>query len=179
MNEKTQVQSDLMASLSQLDPKNSEHWTDAGLPAVEAVKDIYGSAVTRAQLEAVAPGFTKTNPVLSDPNEMPGGENTPSPDTGEETAEKREERKAKIQKDLDIARKEMAAAKAKLDAANFEMDAIVSAETHEMKQKSFADTVSAYQKASSAQRAENQANLRTMAELMKGSGLPEPAALQK
>jgi hypothetical protein len=48
----------LIDVLKGLDPKNDEHWTADGLPRLAAV----GPDVTRAQVVAVAPLFTRTEP---------------------------------------------------------------------------------------------------------------------
>lgn len=45
----------IKAAVDGLDPANDDHWTSAGLPAVDAVKEALGADVTRAQIEAAAP----------------------------------------------------------------------------------------------------------------------------
>lgn len=50
---------DLKAAIELLDPANDSHWTSAGLPSVEAVSEIAGDKVTRAQIEEAAPGFQR------------------------------------------------------------------------------------------------------------------------
>lgn len=53
---------DLKEALLTLDPENDDLWTSTGLPSVEAVKDAMGGeGVTRADIEAAAPGFTRGN----------------------------------------------------------------------------------------------------------------------
>lgn len=43
-----------------LDPADDTHWTKDGKPAMTAVEKLYGSAaITRADVEAVAPGWTR------------------------------------------------------------------------------------------------------------------------
>ena len=43
-----------------LDPTDDTHWTKDGKPAMTAVEKLYGSAgITRADVEAVAPGYTR------------------------------------------------------------------------------------------------------------------------
>lgn len=43
-----------------LDPADDTHWTKDGKPAMTAVEKLYGSAgITRADVEAVAPGHTR------------------------------------------------------------------------------------------------------------------------
>lgn len=45
----------IKAAVDGLNPKNDDHWTQAGLPEVAAVKAALGADVTRAQIEAAAP----------------------------------------------------------------------------------------------------------------------------
>lgn len=50
----------LAAALKQLDPKNDDHWTQAGKPAIAAVEKLYGDAgITRADVDAAIPGFDR------------------------------------------------------------------------------------------------------------------------
>lgn len=46
-------------ALETLDPENDTHWTAKGLPVVEAVEEILGFDVTRKEIEAAAPEFTR------------------------------------------------------------------------------------------------------------------------
>ncbi|QJI53349.1 hypothetical protein vBAcoSR7M_27 [Alteromonas phage vB_AcoS-R7M] len=50
----------LLDALKKLNPGDDSHWTTDGLPLLTVVKDLYGSAVTRAQIAEVAPGFTRS-----------------------------------------------------------------------------------------------------------------------
>lgn len=45
--------------LEQLDPANDDHWTEAGLPAMAVVEKLLGRNVSRADVEAAAPGFKR------------------------------------------------------------------------------------------------------------------------
>lgn len=49
----------LADAIKSLDAKNDDNWTEAGLPAVDAVKAVYGADVTRKQIEEAAPGFVR------------------------------------------------------------------------------------------------------------------------
>ena len=50
----------LRQALSELDPKNDEHWRSDGLPRMDAIQGIYGSGdVSRAAVDAHAPGFVR------------------------------------------------------------------------------------------------------------------------
>jgi hypothetical protein len=60
----------ILAALAALDPHNDEHWTSAGLPSMAAVTAMAGE-VTRRQVEAVAPEFSRTNLVLPAEDDEP------------------------------------------------------------------------------------------------------------
>ena len=48
----------IASAVESLDPDNDEHWTQPGLPRVDAVEQIMGdSSVTRQEITAVAPEF--------------------------------------------------------------------------------------------------------------------------
>lgn len=50
----------LQKAVMSLDPADDNHWTKDGKPAMTAVEKLYGSAaITRADVEAVAPGWTR------------------------------------------------------------------------------------------------------------------------
>lgn len=49
----------IIEALHQLDPENDEHWTKGGWPQVVAVEAILGEAVTRNDINAAAPDFTR------------------------------------------------------------------------------------------------------------------------
>lgn len=51
--------SDIASAISLLDPKDDAHWTEAGLPAVDAVKAIVGRNVTRSEINDAAPDFMR------------------------------------------------------------------------------------------------------------------------
>jgi hypothetical protein len=50
----------LLATLSQLDPLNDDHWTANGDPRIDAVEAIVGVKVTRAEIVGAAPDFDRT-----------------------------------------------------------------------------------------------------------------------
>lgn len=53
-------------ALRKLDTTKDTHWTQDGLPAINIVKVLAGvSNVTRAEIEAAAPGFTRNSPVVT------------------------------------------------------------------------------------------------------------------
>lgn len=45
--------------IQDLDPANEDHWSARGLPAVEAVSKLFGKDVSRADIEAAAPDYTR------------------------------------------------------------------------------------------------------------------------
>lgn len=54
------INAKLLKAVHSLDPKDDSHWTKDGKPAMTAVEKLYGAAdVTRADVEAVAPGYTR------------------------------------------------------------------------------------------------------------------------
>lgn len=56
---------ELLTALAQLDPLEDAHWTTDGVPRLDILATMLGvPAVTRAQLRAVAPEFTRENPKL-------------------------------------------------------------------------------------------------------------------
>lgn len=52
----------IIEALGKLDVNNDNHWTNEGLPKLEALKFSVGSNVTRDQLNEVAPGYTREHP---------------------------------------------------------------------------------------------------------------------
>lgn len=66
-------------ALSRLDPSDDSHWTEAGAPRVEAVGELLGRSVTRAEIQEAAPDFRRPSddqdseaPASSDPREANG-----------------------------------------------------------------------------------------------------------
>ena len=56
----TDMPTKIREALELLNPKNNEHWTEMGLPKVEAVCQLVeDNEVTRADIEAALPGFTR------------------------------------------------------------------------------------------------------------------------
>lgn len=56
----TDMPTKIRVALELLDPKNNEHWTEMGLPKVEAVCVLVeDNEITRADIEAALPGFTR------------------------------------------------------------------------------------------------------------------------
>lgn len=54
------AQGAIRTALTKLDPENDEHWTDAGLPAVEAVRQLSGNDdVSRQDIKSLAPKLTR------------------------------------------------------------------------------------------------------------------------
>lgn len=49
----------IVAAVMQLDANNAEHWTDDGLPRLDAVEQLYGKPLTRAQVDAAVPGVRR------------------------------------------------------------------------------------------------------------------------
>lgn len=49
----------ISGAVNALDPGNDDHWTNSGLPAVEALKDLLGEDVTRAQIIEAVGDYTR------------------------------------------------------------------------------------------------------------------------
>lgn len=47
-------------ALQALDPSKDDHWTSRGVPSIEAMVKLLGRAVTRAEIEKVAPDYTRS-----------------------------------------------------------------------------------------------------------------------
>ena len=59
----------IIDALLKLDVNNDDHWTDEGLPRLDAMKDLLGETVSRVDVTNAAKGFTrKTTDVLTAPN---------------------------------------------------------------------------------------------------------------
>lgn len=63
---------DIRGALSKLDPTNEDQWTGDNLPRVEVLQAMGLKGVTRGQITAAAPGFTRFNTTLD-----PDGEDAP------------------------------------------------------------------------------------------------------
>lgn len=76
----------ILAALAKLDPAVDSHWTADGLVNLNSFKFIAGGvSVTREQLEEAAPGFTRANPVVGEPEALPSDhiQALPTADTDE------------------------------------------------------------------------------------------------
>lgn len=69
----------LLEALMLVDPNDDNSWTSEALPRVEAVEKILGAPVTRAQITAAAPQFTRTYRTLPDPKTGETGPVAPLP----------------------------------------------------------------------------------------------------
>jgi len=58
----------IRTALTALDPSKPEDWTKGGLPSLEAVRELVSPDVTREQIDAAAPGFTRKHPHLEAAN---------------------------------------------------------------------------------------------------------------
>lgn len=56
----------IIEALNKLDVENDNHWTQDGLPKLDALKFAVGGNVTREDVTTVAPDFTRTNPVIGE-----------------------------------------------------------------------------------------------------------------
>lgn len=78
----------ILAALAKLDPAVDSHWTADGLVNLNSFKFIAGGvSVTREQLEEVAPGFTRTNPVAGELEAQPSDPTQDLPAAGTDEGE--------------------------------------------------------------------------------------------
>lgn len=83
----------LLAALAQLDTANDNHWTAEGSPRLDAIKFLMGgTAVSREDVGAVAPGFSRANPVAPASNagndtQAPAPQPVPAPTQQPETVQ--------------------------------------------------------------------------------------------
>ncbi len=59
----------LADALASLDPANDDHWTADGKPRMEVLENLTGGNLTREDVEAVAPGVTRSNINLDEPTD--------------------------------------------------------------------------------------------------------------
>lgn len=64
LKDHTEIKTDtsLADAVAKLDHANDKHWTQAGLPDLSAVSDIYGKPVTRADIDALTPKTLRAKP---------------------------------------------------------------------------------------------------------------------
>ena len=68
---------DIRGALSKLDPTNDDQWTNDGLPRVDALQAMGLKDVTRGQITAASPNFTRFNRNLEDQEDLPEGQFSP------------------------------------------------------------------------------------------------------
>lgn len=144
---------DIKPYLAQLDPANGEHWTADGLPRLDVLKGLAGFAVTRDDLNKVAPGFTRKNaevpgekpveqtppqttpePANNEVDDRPedgAGDEEESKDPTEDESESEGDEKHAARVELDEARKVFNAAQRRLKAATAAWDEFVKQEEEE------------------------------------------------
>lgn len=80
----------IIDALQALDPTNDSQWTTEDLPRLDVMKELLSRAVTREEVSAAAPTFTRSNPVVgaaSDTTEEGDSEDGTSEDTEDGTSE--------------------------------------------------------------------------------------------
>ncbi|NET72100.1 MAG: hypothetical protein F6K62_14535 [Sphaerospermopsis sp. SIO1G2] len=66
---------DIETALDSLDASNPEHWTTAGLPRMDVLRELLGKDdLTRDQIEKVRPGFNQEAAVKEEPEPEPAEE---------------------------------------------------------------------------------------------------------
>lgn len=122
----------IIAALKGLDPRNSEHWTAEGLPALKAL-NIEG--LKRSDVTEAAPHFTRDNPALTTPNDEIEKEKRDTAAKMAEDAKAKlgtiEEQKAALQVEIDRVQKVMVEARAEYVTLLEKMDVLVRHEQRE------------------------------------------------
>lgn len=66
-------------ALLKLDVGNADHWTGAGLPAVGAVSELLGEAVSRQEISNAWPGYDRDAAIAAQTPSEDDGESAPPP----------------------------------------------------------------------------------------------------
>lgn len=162
MNEK------IIAALKQLDVANDSHWTSDGSPRLAALKL---DGITREQVAAVAPQFTRTNPSIDPPAVIE------EKVVAVKAKEKPVDRRAELEVELGLAQEALAAAdeasrKANLDyrKASAQVDGLMRAlaayDQSNAGQQDIMDYIAKSNERRMAQAMEKQATQKALAEFM-------------
>jgi len=157
----------ILAALSELDIENDDHWTTEGLPRLDIVSEILGSPVARSVLNDAAKGFNRKNPhfaddtVLNDNADFKYSEDDSEDDTVfNDSADIKysDENKnsiddAKVEKELQAARQDLAKAKKRHNDACKAMDVVIRRREKE-NERNPADDIKRFQQSQMQQRAE-------------------------
>jgi hypothetical protein len=122
----------ITTALAQLDPDRDEHWTSSGLPAMDAMRALVGAEVTRAQVTAAAPDFTRSHPSLGgapagSPEVAPPDERPPADPVAEIRAAIREARaeRTALSSEIGRAQERLAAIDQRLDTLTTQLERAV------------------------------------------------------
>lgn len=179
-------------ALAKLDVNNDNHWTAEGMPRLDVMKDLVGTAVSRADITSAAKGFTRKTPDLETKDEVEStgsgesadaqatqpqetqGDEEESEEGQTETRPEHEELPEElvadgdkeIEEELEAATKAADEANNRLRKAKAAMDVVKQRRAREAAKVSDAHTIKAYQASQNKQREASFARQRAMAEAM-------------
>ncbi|QQM14065.1 hypothetical protein pVco14_015 [Vibrio phage pVco-14] len=159
----------LIEVLGQLDPTKDEHWTQDGVARLDVVSELVGSQVTRAQIQEVAPKFSRANPNVvtakvdpfaqvseEDKPEMLGTGSASVEGGGDETETKAPQEnhagpveltaEQEIETEYKNAKTALEAAQRRMQRATDRMDDLIRARESNQQNVTFTDNVQAYLK---------------------------------
>lgn len=190
----------ILEALSQLDTDNNDHWTADGAPRMDVVEQILGENVSRADVTKAAPKFSRANPVVNvdeikpadlapgaNPDPFAGGDddktdglgNGSEPTDGELVIPEQEEpvkvtigseEADAIEAEHAAATKNFAEAKARLVAADEQMDRLILFR-QDTQSEDFSTTVQRYQQQQIREARKRHGNLEAVKQLAKSLGL--------
>jgi len=153
----------ILAALSELDIENDDHWTTEGLPRLDIVSEILGNPVARSVLNDAAKGFNRKNPHFADESfGFAVGDDTvlndsavfnDSADVKYSDENKNSIDDAKVEKELQAARQDLAKAQKRHNDACKAMDAVIRRREEE-NERNPADDIKRFQESQMQQRAE-------------------------
>lgn len=142
-------------ALANLDVENDDQWTAEGMPRLDVVKEVVGTAVSRADITAAAKSFTRKTPNL----DVEEAEQTGSGESADEAAASEETETAmspgeedEVEAELKAAQDALYKAQDRLRAAQAAMDAVVDAKVKAGAQQTTSHDIKAYQKSQQEQR---------------------------
>lgn len=158
----------LIEALKTLDPENDDHWTADGAPMLGAVTAALGSKADRKSIAAVAPGFSRGNPVIGEPAVEDGDdtENTDSaPDPGEDMGVD------KMQARLESIEQEIAKLSSERDKLTKAVDKLTPRETPAEEARRKTLERQRFQKSQAEQRAKRNAQVANLNKTLASAGL--------
>ncbi|ANO57520.1 hypothetical protein [Vibrio phage vB_VhaS-tm] len=182
----------LLEVLGQLDPTKDEHWTQDGVARLDVVSELMGSQVTRAQIQEVAPKFSRANSNVvtskKDPFADAGEEDKPEmlgtgttsaesegstqtdPEPTPEPVDPQEQKtyEQQVEDEYNAAKVAFEASQRRLARATELMDDLIRARESEQQNVSFTQNVQAYLKSQQQEAHRDHMQRERLKQLVKG-----------